>query len=70
MPTVFYGGNRLGINTNTMEDNTAVLEIHNADEVRKKILFVYALSESRRETCLDITTGQGTGFTFYGTTWD
>ncbi len=70
MPTVFYGGNRLGINTNIMEDNTAVLEIHNADEVRKKILFVYALSESRRETCLDITTGQGTGFTFYGTTWD
>ena len=70
-PTVYYGANRLGLNTNAFVFQDSILEVYNKDDSKNRIYFTnIASTQDKNMLMIDLKTGESYGFIFLGTSWD
>lgn len=70
-PTVYYGANRLGLNTNSLVFQDSILEVNNKDDSKNRIYFTNtSSSQDKNMLMIDLKSGESYGFIFLGTNWD
>lgn len=70
-PTVYYGANRLGLNTSILNFQDSILEVCNKDDTKNRIYFTNVSSNQEQNSLMvDLKTGESYGFIFLGTSWD
>ena len=70
-PTIYYGANRLGLNTNILNFQDSILEVYNKNDTKNRIYFTNISSNQEQNSLMvDLKTGESYGFIFLGTSWD